>query len=140
MSELIAWNPRFSVTHEDIDNQHKRLVALINLLAKSKDEGKQADVLEVTMNELANYINQHFQFEEDLLKKNSYPDFEDHRKEHLQFKKWLTKAQNKLKDEKGKRALPQEVLNYLKTWLTSHIMVSDKKYIPCLKTYIKSGV
>lgn len=39
--------------------------------------------------------------------------------ENLHFKKELLN---------GKNTLPMEVFNFLKDWLTEHILISDKKY------------
>ena len=127
---LFQWNSSFSVNNTDIDNQHKKLVTLINELHDAMGHGKSKEVLSGIFSELVSYTKYHFKFEEDQLEKHKYPNLAVHKLEH----KKLTDQAIKLKQDfdAGKAVISIELLNFLKDWLKSHILESDKKYV----TYI----
>ena len=51
---LITWSSMFSVGVAEIDNQHKKLVELINQLNDAMHAGKGADVMGKVLSELVN--------------------------------------------------------------------------------------
>src|SRR5581483_9573878 len=79
---LFPWQARYSVGISEIDEQHKRLIALINDLhaAMLRGEGKAA--LERTLDELVRYAATHFGFEENLLRLRGYSELTAHQEEH----------------------------------------------------------
>lgn len=128
---IMNWSENLSVGIVEIDAQHKNLLAQINQLHDSMKEGKGKEALGKTLDELVTYTAYHFKTEERFFLKFAYPDTPAHKKEHDD----LTKKAVDLKDKysKGQMVLTIEVMNFLKDWLTNHIMVSDKKYAPFLK-------
>ena len=128
---LFQWNNSFSVNNSEIDNQHKKLVALVNELHDAMGQGKSRDVLGGIFNELVSYTKYHFKSEENQMLNKNYPDYTAHRLEHQK----LTNQVLKLKQEfdSGKVVISIDLLNFLKDWLKNHILESDKKYVPYLK-------
>ena len=64
---LITWTDNLSVNHTEIDNQHKKLVDLINILFDAMKAGKGTDVLNKIFAELTSYTIYHFTYEEKLM-------------------------------------------------------------------------
>jgi hemerythrin len=128
---LITWNNSYSVNIQNIDNQHKKLVELVNLLHASMKEGKGKDVLDQIFVELANYTVFHFGFEEKLFAQYGYPDAGTHKRQHNDLKEQVNELQKKQKEG---NVLTIEVMNFLKQWLTEHIQGSDKKYTTFLNS------
>jgi hemerythrin len=127
---LITWNDTLSVHIKEIDSQHQRLVELVNKLHDAMKAGRGNDVMGPILSDLVRYTVSHFATEEAYFKKYAYPDFAQHKKEHddLTVKAKALKASF----EKGKMTVSIEVMNFLRDWLSSHILGSDKKYGPYL--------
>ncbi|AFN75423.1 hemerythrin [Melioribacter roseus P3M-2] len=123
---LINWNDTYSVRIKVLDNQHKKLVDTINLLYDAMKQGKSNEVLSKIIFDLIAYTKTHFQSEEDLFEKYSYPNKLQHKKEHDDFVNSVGKF---YEDFQNKRAgLSLEIMNFLTNWLTKHIKGSDKAY------------
>ncbi len=123
---LINWSEEYSVKVREIDNQHKKLINIINELHDKMKEGKGKEVIGKTLSELVDYTVFHFSYEEKLFASNNYPEFKIHARQHSdlidQVKVYLKKL------ESGDSVLALELMNFLKKWLVDHIMVTDKKY------------
>ena len=123
---IITWDKSLSVNVGEIDEQHKKLITLINILMDAMKQGKGKEALEKIISELVAYTTTHFTLEEKYFTKFGYPDADRHKKEHQAF---IAKvADFKAKIESGKLALTLEVMNFLSDWLRNHIMKTDKQY------------
>ncbi len=123
---LFQWTPELSVNVKEIDNQHKQLVNLINLLHDSMKSGKGKDVMGKVLNDLTDYTVYHFGTEERLFQKYGYIEYPQHKKEHDDLTKQVLDVKSKF--EAGQTTVTIEVMNFLKDWLNNHIKHSDKKY------------
>lgn len=127
---LIQWNDEYSVRVKEIDQQHMKLVELINELHRAMKEARGKEVVGKILTDLISYTKFHFTAEERLMKLNNYPDYLNHKLEHEN----LTQKVLAYRDQyaEGKLSLPIEVIQFLKDWLLKHILGSDKKYSPYL--------
>jgi len=123
---MIQWNDSFSVKVAEIDQQHKKLVAMINELHDAMKQGKGKNVLGKIINGLISYTATHFKTEEKYFDRFGYPEKDSHKKEHVAFVKKVSEFKDGF--EKGKLSLTLEVMNFLSDWLKNHIMGTDKKY------------
>jgi hemerythrin len=123
---LVEWEPKYSVGIAAIDAQHKNLVDMINQLHEAMRLGKANQELNPVLDRLVEYTNTHFKAEELLLQTNGYPTLADHKKIHSSMVGQITDLKAKL--QKSSVGMSVTVSNFLKTWLTDHIMVEDKKY------------
>ena len=82
---LIKWNDSFSVNVVKIDQEHKKLVAMVNDLTDAMKAGKGKDVLGKILDGLIAYTASHFQTEEQYFRQVKYPYAEEHKKEHAAF-------------------------------------------------------
>ncbi len=125
------WTDEFSVGIESIDTQHKKLVDMIKTLHNAIADGKTTEVLDKIFEELIDYTNYHFSYEEELFKSYGYPDEGVHKKEHVDLKNQLLKLKRMMKE--GDSFMGEVlILKFLQDWLLNHIMKSDKKYGPFL--------
>ncbi|MCX7820979.1 MAG: bacteriohemerythrin [Brevinematales bacterium] len=127
----IDWSSELSVGVNLFDEQHKKLVGIINKLYDAMKEGKGRNVLGEIFNELIEYTKFHFKAEEEVFLKYDYPGYSEQQREHSK----LTKEVMDLKDkyDKGNIFITVEMLSFLKDWLSHHILEVDKKYGPYLK-------
>ncbi len=123
----IEWSDEFSIGIESIDEQHKKLIDMIKTLYDAIADGRASDVMDEIFSSMFDYTDQHFSYEEELFEKYSYPDAEDHKKEHAELKRQLIK----LKDDiySGDHFMSEVLLlKFLEDWLIHHILKTDMKY------------
>ncbi len=134
---FFQWDPRFSVNIAEIDQQHKKLIGLINRLNEVMQPSSQ-DMLKSAMeelitqasviNEMVDYSQYHFSTEEGYMRKYRYPDYEKHKKEHEFFIHEVRIFKNDF--DNGKVVLSIKIMQFLKKWLGNHIRGTDKEYEP----------
>lgn len=128
---LVVWSEKLSVGVGSIDDQHKKLVTLLNQLHDGMIAGRGKEVVGPVLKGLIDYTATHFKYEEDLFARTGYADTAAHKKEHADLVRRVLEVQ-KTYNEKGPSVLTIQVMNFLKDWLTSHIQGSDQKYRPHL--------
>lgn len=124
---LITWEETYSVNIREIDDQHKKLFNLINILYDAMREGRDNDVLGRVLSELIDYTVYHFDAEERLFQKHGYPEYKHHKKEHDNLARQAVELRDKFNLD-GYGMISLEVLIFLKDWLKNHVMVTDRKY------------
>ena len=122
----LPWSNEYSVNVREIDEQHMRLVHMINTLHESllSNQGREAQAR--IIREMVDYAVVHFGTEEKYMDWFSYPDHLPHKAEHELFARKAADLKRRV-DEHG-FILTLEILNFLKTWLREHILVTDKSY------------
>lgn len=125
---FFTWNDSYSVSVDDFDRQHKKLFDMINGLYDAMKQGKGGETATSLISGLKSYTVTHFKSEEAELKRIGYPELASQKKQHEAFVTKITEFQAKLSD--GQTNLSVEMMNFLKDWLTNHIMVADKRYAP----------
>lgn len=123
---LITWEEKLSVGVETFNKEHQKLIQLINTLHEAMRSGTGKLVIGETLNELIKYTQSHFAHEEELMKKHQYPNFSMHKKEHDELTNKVIELNTKF--ETGEMILTIEVMQFLKDWLTKHILETDKQY------------
>lgn len=123
---LFEWNDSYSVGITEMDNEHKKLFAIINELFDGLKAGKGRDILDGIFNQLKDYTRVHFSDEEILMKRYEYPGLEEQKKQHEAFIDKIRVEENKSKG--GAFLVSVEILGFLRDWLTTHIQKFDKQY------------
>jgi hemerythrin-like metal-binding protein len=132
---FMEWNEKLVTGVKECDEQHKKLVSLINELYDAMKQGKGKEVLDKMLDELVKYAGYHFTTEETLMTKYGFPELATHKKEHEAFKAKIKEFLDK--KAKGEVTLTVELMSFLKDWLVKHIMGTDKKYGPFLVEKMK---
>ena len=126
----IAWDEKYSVNIEVIDEQHKKIIDVLGRLFDEMGKKKTPEVLEKILGQMVRYAEEHFAAEEIFMKQYAFPGYEEHRKEHEAFRAKVAAFQKDFLA--GKESLSVNVIRFLSDWLDHHIMEVDKKYGPYL--------
>jgi hemerythrin len=121
----IVWDHVLSVGVDEIDDDHRRLVDIFNILNHSVMEGDAPDYLAAVLEELINCTAWHFSHEERLMLKYGYKDLEEHKIEHQELVNSARELQQKIL-QAGKLVVDED-LEYLERWLTAHILTDDMR-------------
>ncbi len=124
--KFFEWSPKFATGNEDIDYQHQALFDKANSLYDMVNSGAEMRLgVEIILEQLIEYTDYHFKTEEKFMTDSHYADFEQHKAMHDALRKQVIDFQTKFKS--GDADLSQELITFLKSWLTSHIQQTDTK-------------
>ncbi len=128
---MIKWNDKYCFGISIIDKEHKKFIDVINKALVAKEHNDNPEEVRELLKEMANFALTHFKTEEAYMKRFNYPECQDHIAEHHDFT--MTTIANLRKINKGDYQITNEILEYLKQFLTNHIQGTDKKYVDCFK-------
>jgi hemerythrin len=135
---LITWSRMLSTGINEHDTQHKKLIDLINQLNDAMLAGHGTNALGTVLAEMVNYTVLHFDHEEKLMEKHKYEDAQAHKAEHAKFVQ--TTGEFKKRFDSGHAVASAEIMDFLRGWLISHIMKTDKRFAHALnKAMVKQG-
>ncbi len=118
---FVEWNETATIGVEIIDNQHRRLVELINALGDDLKAIRSREELQATLARLVDYTQVHFATEERLLELHAAGQLDRHRRSHQRLLEDLTSLAAGV-DEQS-MAL---TMRYLQDWLFLHIEAADR--------------
>ncbi len=121
--EMFPWDSSYSIGISVIDEEHKKLLGLVNRFLGALHTRNEKDVIKETFDSLLEYTRVHFANEEEFMANYKYPDLKEHKKEHIR----LTKQVLQLNKDKN-YIFSDSIADFLISWLTGHILTSDRKY------------
>ena len=122
MKELI-WDKTLSVEVPEIDEDHRRLVDLFNILNRSVTQGDARNYIEAVLEELISCTVWHFKHEERLMLKYGFEGMLEHKSEHQELIECAKALRQRLHQES--KAVSSEDVEFLERWLTGHILGTD---------------
>jgi hemerythrin len=129
---FLDWSSTFSVGVDAFDNEHKRLLALMNKLYDSILDGSASDgATREIVDEVIAYSNYHFSHEERVLEFLKFPDLMQHRHQHELLRTQVVAFKHKL-DRGG--GISVELSKFLIGWVLEHILKDDMQYRDFLKS------
>ena len=131
--ELISWSSRLALGVNEIDRQHRKLMDIINALYGAMRAGKAQSTLASLLDELAEYTVYHFNNEEKYFDRFRYAETAEHKRAHEKLKGQVMEFIGQFKS--GRAEVSMDLMDFLKDWLTSHIMKTDKRYVPFMKEH-----
>ncbi len=127
---MFEWNDKFSVGIDEIDKQHQRLFTIgkevDDLLKYSNLSNKYVAIME-KVNELMEYTQYHFDYEEKMLEAKDYPDIGEQKEQHMKFIHYLVGIEITKNTDQQEVQL-REILLFISKWIVDHITSLDKAY------------
>jgi hemerythrin len=121
---ILPWSDMLSVGVRAIDLQHQTLVAILNELGDVVLGLDDAWDESVVLSRLLAYTENHFAFEEGLMRRIGYAAQDAHEQEHRALFQQVGELTARMAD--GQHTDPQALLVLLRDWLSSHIMGTDR--------------
>ncbi len=121
----IVWSSILSVDVDEIDEDHRKLVNIFNILTHSLADGDSPEYLTAVLDELINCTIWHFSHEERLMLKYSYPQIDEHRQAHSELIEGAKELQRRVL--KSGKSMAEDDVVYLERWLTEHIFTDDRR-------------
>ncbi len=125
---VFVWSARYETGLAEVDEQHRRLVDIINHVDRLLRAGSPITVLEPVLVELCEYASYHFSTEERLMGElRCEPGHvERHKRAHASFMNQVATMRSQA------AANPTEfiptLLRFLSTWLVHHILTIDQSF------------
>jgi hemerythrin len=130
---MFQWTTENAVGIRQIDEEHRRLFALVERLHRAMLEGQAKAILEELLAKLLDYTCYHFAREEQLMEKVRYPAYLRHRAQHEDLRRKARAMQNRVIS--GEKTVTIELMCFLMEWLQNHTKTSDRE----IGNYLRSG-
>ncbi len=121
MMDLIRWKDEYSVGVIEIDNQHKELFKMLNILFEAIGNDDDKKRMGKVLDDMVDYVDFHFKSEEKYIVK--MPNFITHRLEHWEFVKQTMNYQKRYSNNED--IAIREIFDFQLNWLKKHIIETD---------------
>jgi hemerythrin-like metal-binding protein len=125
--QVLTWSDQLSTGLPDVDDQHQRLIELINTMGDIRTRGAEPGELAAVLAQLRDYTVYHFQHEEDLMA--SLPvnqaNKASHIKDHQGFVNIVLRAEGMVGSNPAD--VTDHLLAFLVKWLVHHITGIDTR-------------
>lgn len=124
----VKWSNAYSVGVEEIDIQHRRLFEIVNNYLESAGTGDQSAPEKLLIN-IVEFTDTHFKTEEKYFDLFHYPESENHKKMHREFR---TKVMGFVSNYRSRGTVNTVIImDALKKWIIDHTLIYDRKYVRC---------
>lgn len=125
-NRLLQWCESYSVGHEDLDSQHRKLLDIVNSLTRMVSDTSSSSILFI-LDSLSQYTVYHFTYEEQYFEENQFPGIEQHKEKHREFLNQVLLWRELFESNTPPNLA--EISKYLRSWLINHISIADKKMV-----------
>ena len=126
---LPVWNASMSVGISEMDDDHRILLGLISELSEAKYDPNAFGAFSSYLDALQLYSADHLAREERMLEAVGFPELDEHRTSHDEFRDRCEGFKRQLEDD-AEELEPTDVERYLIDWWTRHILKEDMAYKP----------
>lgn len=123
---FLQWDDKLDVGVDKMNDQHKRLIDIMNKLHEDNSNGAAKATLLKDATELATLAIKHFREEEQYMESIGYEGLDSHKRIHAALEKTLGEHMAAIQRPTG--AFSDEFFYFLRSWLRAHIAGIDVKY------------
>ena len=128
LAPIIVWEDSWNVGITEIDDDHKKLVSLLQKLFGALIAAQGAEYVKTIFFELIDYTRYHFEREEEIYKKYNYQELEHHKQLHQDLIQQVLDISKELLSEGETEKVSDDFFEFLKHWLVDHILEEDLKF------------
>ncbi len=121
---LLNWDERYSLGIKKVDKQHDEITKILNRLYELLDSDKEKEILAL-LEKLNKTVDEHFETENQLMKKYKIFNFFSHKAQHDRLSRILDENLEEVKD--GNKKLNEPFLLLMRDWMINHHRFHDKK-------------
>ena len=125
----MKWQPEYNTGIDVIDDQHKRILDFINEIEDVNELTDRQRIKQI-LNNIIDYTQSHFTFEESLQEEADYKYRVPHKRVHDLFIKRIAEYRDRF--EAG-HSIEKELHEVLSKWLINHIQHDDADYVGAVK-------
>jgi len=120
------WTNELSIGNTGIDNDHKKLIEIINNLVDMIELGGSREEFAKILTDMTDYSLKHLKKEEIYMEEFDYPKLTEHKISHREY---IFKVAMYNVDLLGNNPPNlNEIVQYLEKWWTNHILIYDMDY------------
>ena len=136
--QTLIWTEKLSMFNEKLDTQHKTLFGYINQIIQLEELYPKSGQFAEILSKITDYGLEHFKSEERLMIDMHYPKayFDLHQAEHKNY--IFEVAMFNTNFMQPGHTEPKEVINFLKSWWSSHILRSDMHFSLFIRKILSS--
>ncbi len=125
---FFEWDASLDVNVNEMNEQHKTLIGLMQVLYDKSESGVfSKDEVNACLDDLVNYVIQHFADEEKYMASIQFPGLSAHQQIHGHLLTDLGRLVTNFKQGTSAK-ISAEFVIFLKFWLSTHIRGIDTKY------------
>lgn len=124
--DIIKWRASYETGVTSMDNQHRKLIELINTMYKVMRNEEGAGAISLVLKEMNQYADGHLKEEETLLEQNNFPELNHHHTLHENYRSKMTELSAGM--DKDVTSGTREIYSFLRQWWLGHIVEEDQKY------------
>ncbi len=123
---FLNWTTALHIGVSAMDAEHQKLVELMNNLHELHTSRAPKPMMTAALKALFDYTVKHFKDEEEYMRRIRYDGYKVHCITHQHLISKLTDFRDAYVS--GRSDLSDDFFNFLKLWLSAHILQIDKKY------------
>lgn len=131
------WTSAIEIGHAEIDTQHKRLLELGEAVVEPLTNLNEPRHSAAPLQALIDYAQEHFAYEEGLMRLAGYPEADQHAKQHASLLKELRTYCSRV--QRGHHSNPVGLISFLWNWFVLHIDSSDRELAVWLRSRDQDG-
>lgn len=124
------WTDTLLTGIDEIDKQHRVIFDVLARLEMAISSDDKWSAVHFAVVELTNFANIHFAVEEALMRLHGYPDLDAHIAAHKTFSADLAAIEH----QSVREDVSAEMITLVRDWLVNHIGITDKAYVPYLRS------
>ncbi len=121
------WDQSLDVGVDQMNEQHKKLVGLMDILSQNSLAGVSKEGLMSGCQELVDAVTKHFKDEENYMESIAFPFLEAHKNSHVKLLADLNQLLEDFKNSTGSQS-NEKFLNFFNVWILTHIRGIDMLY------------
>jgi hemerythrin-like metal-binding protein len=132
---LFKWTKAHAVFINEIDAQHRNLIRMADELHRAILAGAETSRTLELLKALIASAEDHFTYEERLMRSSQYSAYDWHRQQHDTVRKRINQFVPRI--ESGEAEAAMLLLEFLSDWLKEHINLTDRMMAAHLRNYYR---